>query len=459
MSEKISPTSASRFASRLAQSLSIRTLVVMLLGLFVLIPLFLVEDVIQERGQYHRNVLDEVASTWGEPQTLIGPLLVVPYVEHFTSVDTVTDPNGESRVVSKDIYNDRTAILLPKELEIRSDLKEEQRQRGIYDALVYTASLSLTGQFDHTPLLQSSEGERRIAWDKAYVMVGISDTKAIDVASSLFWGDERIDLEPGSRMTELLPSGFHAPLPAETDGNTSHEFKLTMSLRGSDQLLFAPLGETTKIRMTSSWTHPSFKGSLLPEKREISEQGFNAEWNIPHLVRNYPQYWEVTDKQTYPLQDFVVGASLYEPVSLYTKVMRAVKYGALLLVGLTFLVFLAFEISLKRRFHVLQYLIVGAALSLFFLILLALAEQIGFLYAYLAAASATILLITLYMKAILRDKRRTSLVFLLLTALYSVLYLILQMEDYALLAGVVLLVVATGGMMYVTRHLKQADQI
>lgn len=456
MSEQIPSTVTSRYASKLSQSLSIRTLIVILLGMLMLIPLFMVEDVVQERSHYHRSVLNDVAATWGEKQTLIGPLLVVPYVEHFTSVDTITDPNGESRVVSKDIYNDHTAILLPKALEIRSDLKEEHRQRGIYDALVYTANLSLTGQFDHAPLLQSDEGERRILWDKAYAIVGISDTKAIDVASSFFWDNERTALEPGTRMTELLPTGFHAPLPAETDNNSTHEFKLTMSLRGSDSLLFAPLGETTKVRMTSSWAHPSFKGNLLPNEREISEQGFNAEWNIPHLVRNYPQHWELADKQNYRLQDFVVGTSLYEPISLYSQVNRAVKYGALF-IGLTFLVFLAFEISLQRRLHILQYVLVGVTLALFFLILLALAEQIGFLYAYLLAAFTSSLLITFYVQAILRNKWRTLLVFLLLSALYATLYLLLQLEDYALLAGVALLLLATGGMMYVTRHLQQAD--
>lgn len=454
MSEKIPPSLASRFINTLSQSLSVRTLVVFLLGILMMIPLFMVEDVVQERSQYHNNVLKEVAATWGEKQILVGPLLVVPYVEHFTSVDTVIDANGENRIVSKDIYNDHTAILLPKELEIRSDLKEEHRQRGIYDALVYTAKLSMTGQFDHTPLLRSDEGERRILWDKAYIVVGISDTKAIDVASSFFWDDERIALEPGTRMTDLTPTGFHALLPSTANSNASHEFKLTMNLRGSDSLMFAPLGETSKFRMTSSWAHPSFRGELLPEKHEISEQGFSAEWNIPHLVRNYPQYWDINDKQTYKLQDFLVGVSLYEPASLYTKVTRAMKYGAALFIGLTFLVFLAFEISLKRRFHILQYLIVGGALALFFLILLALAEQIGFMFAYLAAATTTILLITLYMKAILRDKKHTTFIFLLLTVLYGVLYLILQMEDYALLAGVVLLLISMGSMMYVTRHLK-----
>jgi inner membrane protein len=437
------------------QSLGFRTAVIAALVLLMLIPLFMVEKVVGERQTYHQQVLQDVAQTWGGKQTLVGPVMVVPYTEHFTSVETVADKDGESRIVSKDIFNDRTAILLPENLEIRADLKEEHRQRGIYDALVYTANLSLTGKFDHSVLLKgSAEGDRRLLWEKAFIMIGVSDTKAIGTVSGLMLGDERISLEPGTQMPDLLPLGFHAPLASNDNTATNHEFKLTMSLRGSDSLSFAPLGKTTKARITSSWTHPSFQGELLPTKREINAQGFNAEWEIPHLVRSYPQHWVVEDKQAHKLDTFTAGVSLYEPVSLYSQVVRAVKY-AVLFIGLTFLLFFGFEIHLKQRLHVLQYVLVGVSLALFYLILLALAEHIGFLYAYIAAASTTVMSITLYTKAILRNTWRTLGIFTLLAGLYGALYLLLQMEDYALLVGVGLLLLATGMMMYITRHLQQ----
>lgn len=453
MSEQIPPPILATRARTLSRSPGLRVLVIALLGLLMLIPLFMAGKVVSERSAYYDAALRNIANAWGGKQTLVGPILVVPYVEHFTSVDTVTDENGESRVVSKDIYNDRTAILLPETLEIRTDLKEEHRQRGIYDALVYTANLSLGGKFNHESISGSAEGERRILWDKALVTIGLDDTRAIDTASSFFWNDGRIDLEPGTLLTKLLPTGFHVPLPVNADSNTSNEFKLTLSLRGSDGLFFVPLGENTAIRMSSPWTHPSFQGELLPDKHEVNEQGFHAEWNIPHLARNYPQSWILENPQEYDLRQATAGISLYEPVSLYARITRAVKYGALF-IGLTFLVFLAFELSLKQRLHVLQYTLVGVALSLFYLILLALAEQVGFLYAYLAASATTILTITLYVGAILRNSRRTLGIFLMLVALYGLLYLLLQMEDYALLVGVALLLLATGIMMYVTRQLK-----
>ncbi|QTR47341.1 cell envelope integrity protein CreD [Thiothrix litoralis] len=458
MSEQLpSPLQNYRMRS-LSQSFGFRTVVIILLGLLMLIPLLMAEKVVTDRNTYYQEALHNIAASWGKKQTLTGPVLVVPYVEHFTNVDTVTDENGENRVVSKDIYNDRTAILLPENLEIRADLKEEHRQRGIYDALVYTANVSLTGKFNHAAVLQSGEGERRILWNKAFIAIGLDDTRAIDTASNFFWNDGRTGLQPGTGISKLLPTGFHVPLSVNADSNPNNEFKLTLSLRGSDGLLFAPLGENTTIRMTSSWTHPSFQGELLPDKHEVGEEGFHAEWDIPHLVRSYPQYWVLEDQQdkAYDLREATAGVSLYEPVSLYSRITRAVKYGALF-ITLTFVVFLAFEISLKRRLHVLQYGIVGVALSLFYLILLALAEHIGFLYAYLAAASTTVLSITFYMGAILHNSRRTVLIFLLLATLYGLLYLLLQMEDYALLVGVGLLLLALLIMMTATRHLKQSD--
>ncbi|QTR49823.1 cell envelope integrity protein CreD [Candidatus Thiothrix anitrata] len=454
MSEQIPPYSSSpRYLYTLFHSLGFRAISIAVLTLLMLIPLFMVMQVVQERQAYHKNVLAEVAATWGQRQTLIGPVLLVPYVEHFTSVDTVTDKDGESRIVSKDIYKDHIAVLLPETLEIRADLAQEYRQRGIYNALVYNANISVNGTFDHAVLLKASEGERRLQWEKAYVMFGIDDPKAISSAPALLWGEESLALEPGAGMPKLLANGFHALLPPGeyTDG-AAHPFKLTLKLHGSDGLFFAPVGKTTKARMSSAWTTPSFQGALFPNTHEINAQGFNAAWDISHLVRNYPQSWIVSDNKTHDLRNFTAGVSLYESSSLYTQVDRAVKY-AILFVSLTFLLLFAFEISMKRRLHTLQYVLVGCSLALFYLVLLALAEHIGFLYAYIAASSVTVLPLTWYLGAILRNAWRTMSVFTVLALLYGLLYLLLQIEDYALLVGVGLLVGAMGLMMLITRRL------
>jgi inner membrane protein len=458
MSEQLPPPIATYRLRTLPQSIGFRTFVILLLGLLMLIPLFIADRIVQTRSSNYQTATQTIANAWGKQQTLTGPVLVVPYVEHFTTVDSTVDANGENSVVSNDVFNDRTALLLPEELEIRTDIKTEHRQSGVHDALVYTANISITGKFNHTQLTQAAEGERRILWSKAYIAIGLDDTRAIDSASSFFWNDGRIDLAPGTRLNKLLPTGFHVPLSVNADSNPSNEFKLTLTLRGSDGLFFAPLGKNTKILMTSAWTHPSFQGELLPSKSEVGEEGFHAEWAIPHLVRSYPQYWVMEDKQedAYDLHSVSAGVSLYEPSALYAQIARAVKYGALF-IALTFVVFLAFETSLKRRLHVLQYSVVGVALSLFYLILLALAEHIGFMYAYIAAAATTVIGITAYMSMVLRSARRTAVLFLLLAGLYGLLYLLLQMEAYALVVGVGLLLLATVIMMFVTRHLKQTD--
>jgi inner membrane protein len=437
--------------------LGFRALLVAFLGGLMLIPLFVVENIIQERHDYHAGVLKDLASTWGSPQTLTGPILVVPYVEHSTSVDTVIDPNGESRVVSKDLYNERTAILLPHDLEIRADLKEEHRQQGIYDALVYKANLSLSGYFDHSRLIPTDkEGERNIQWDKAFITLGITDPKAIESVSEFGWDKERVKLEPGTGLPSLLATGLHAPLPNTDTNTTNHAFKLTLTLRGSEGLSFAPMGETTKARMTSTGIHPGFEGSLLPSKQESSAQGFKAEWEIPHLARNFPQYWELEDKPNYNLQQITAGVSLSEPVMLYSRILHSSQYGALF-IGLTFLIFFAFEMggSGRKPLHVLQYVLVGAALSLFYLLLMALAEQFPFLDAYLAAAGTTVLSISLYTWAMLRSKGYAFVMLMLLTVLYGALYFLQEMEGYALLFGTGLLVLATTAMMYLTLHLRR----
>lgn len=442
---------------QLKSSLTLHTLIVGGLIVLMLIPLLMVDEVVEDRNHYRNQVLHNMASTWGAKQTLTGPFLVIPYVEHFTSVDTVADGKGETKVVTKDVFNEYTAIILPESLDIRADLKEEHRKRGIYDALVYNANIKISGEFDHEFLLEAEEGERRILWEQSYLMMGISDTKAIGADSALEWDRESVELQPGTRLPDMLPQGFHVPLDNTTSNDVRHDFKLDLKLRGSDGLFFAPLGKTTIAKMTSGWPHPSFQGSILPAKRKVGELGFTAEWEIANLARNYPQSWLISENnkaaQKYDPTYFTAGVSLYEPVSLYSQIERAVKYG-ILFVALTFLTFFAFEIASGARLHILQYGLIGFALSLFYLILLSLAEHLPFIQAYIAAGSTVVVMIWIYAWAVLRSFWKGLWVFITLGGLYYLLFMILQMEDYALLAGTGLLVFATLMMMFATRRVR-----
>ena len=228
-------------------------------------------------------------------------------------------------------------------------------------------------------------------------------------------------------------------------------FRLRMSVNGSDGLFFAPLGEVTVAKIKSTWPHPSFQGAILPKESNITSEGFTARWQIPNLARNYPQAWQQNQQQN--LINFTTGVKLFEPVSLYSTISRATKYG-ILFIALTFVTFLIFELTVKTRPHFIQYALIGLALSLFYLILLSLAEHVKFLEAYISASLVTISLITLYSAAVLKSFSRGIIIFLLLASLYAVLYILLHMEDYALLAGSGLLLIVLSVLMFVTRNIQ-----
>ncbi len=448
-------TEKKRFLQSLSESLTLRFFIIGFLVLLMLIPLLMVQGVVNERSYRQADILNDIASTWGQYQTLQGPILLIPYVDHLINMDTVTDKNGETRTITKDVFEDKTAIILPTELNINVNLREEQRHRGIYKTLVYTADINLSGNFDYAALVSEQEQRRRYQWDQARIIIGLSDTKAITGNALFTWNEKQIALSPGTRLPDLIETGFSAVLkPSRLDElNTQHNFKLQLSVKGSEGFKFTPLGQNTEVHMTSAWPHPSFQGDILPNEYETGVDGFSAKWAIPHLARSYPQQW-VMQKESYPLDELTAGVNLFEPVSLYSKTSRAVKYGVMFIV-MTFLSLLIVEVVTQARLHLLQYMVIGFALSLFYLILLSLAEHIRFLHAYISASAVTVSIISLYSLAVLRSKWRGTLIFFLLTSLYAVLYALLQLEDYALLLGSALLVLITATIMYVTRNLQK----
>ena len=435
-------------------SASFRIVIIALLVILMLIPLMMVSNIVSERGARQQAIVSDIASTWGQYQVLKGPILMIPYVDHLINMDTVTDKNGETKTITQDIFNDKTAIILPTQLNIKVNLREEPRHRGIYKTQVYSADINLSGQFDYAALISEKNQRRRYQWDKVRVLIGLSDTQAITQSAHLIWNDNTIALTPGTRLSSLMKTGFSAPLRSVNldELNSSHQFKLQLNIKGNQGFKFIPLGETTQAHITSTWPHPSFQGNILPNEYDLAEEGFSAKWSIPHLARSYPQQWIMPD-ENYSLNELSAGVNLFEPVSLYSKTSRAVKYGIMFIV-MTFLSLFIFEIVSQTRLHILQYMVIGVALSVFYLLLLSLAEHIRFFYAYLAASSATVLIISLYALAFLKAKWHSLMIFSLLSSLYAVLYLLLQMEDYALLFGSALLLLVTTIVMYVTRNLQ-----
>lgn len=433
----------------LKDSLLFRFSLIAVLVLFMSVPLDMVKGIVSERSTQYHTVLDDIAKTWGHEQKLSGPVLLIPYTEKNYTIKTVTDKDGTERRVNKTHYSHHTAIVLPEDLNIDTQLHEQRRKRSIYESLVYSADLKITGHFTRPKIEALSKSIDEIHWDKAWLALGVSDTRAINQVSPLQWSSQQANFEPGTKITDMVQNGFHAPLQVNPSLD-SYTFSLDLNINGSNGFYFEPFGKTTLVNIVSDWPHPSFQGSVLPQKREVTDKGFTASWSIPHLARNYPQMWTI-DTQQFDIHEFSSGVNLFEPVTLYSQIIRAIKYGALF-ITLTFITFLIFELGIKRRLHLVQYTMIGFAMSLFYLTLLSLAEHILFLPAYIVSAGIIVIMISFYVYAMMRKIKRAGLIAILLTGLYGMLYTMLSLEDFSLIVGTGLLLLVLAVLMYLTRN-------
>ncbi|MDR1607717.1 MAG: cell envelope integrity protein CreD [Deltaproteobacteria bacterium] len=466
--------SSSGILRTLNQPILKRLLGLVVLGLILLWPLDQVKNLVCERQRHFFGVEREIGLSWGGQQTLIGPFIVVPYeiiVAYEVEVEVTENQNQEtnnsaiSRKTKKTILEDRRVIrhaaILPKTLDVRGRIEPEKRARGIYEVLVYANSLKVSGTFSRPDLKILHERLVEVKWAEAILVVGLTDTRAFRGVSPLSFGQRQWPFEPGVKNAKLVESGFSAAI--NFDQETEVPFEFAMEIAGSDSFKIATLAEKTVMELASPWPHPSFIGQGLPYKREIGPDGltgFTGYWSVPNLTRNYPQVMSlentvVKDKQS-PLEEYLVGVALVEPVDLYRCLDRAIKY-AILFVGLTILSFFLFELgsrrSNSRRLRIGQYAIIGLALALFYLLLLALAEHIGFTPAYLAASGLIVVMVGGYVFLTLRKIKPALLISLILTYLYGVLYIILNEEDLALLSGAGLLALALVALMIATRNM------
>jgi inner membrane protein len=434
------------------QHLPTRLAVIFLMAVTLFIPLGMIEGVVDERHQSYRGVLQDIGSRWGYEQILTGPILVVPFRYRYSSTSSVLNANGVYQDVTQWHESNHQALILPDGLTIKGNIDPEYRQRSIYKSLVYRMQLRISGQFQNVEkriLAMTDESKlHNIAWDKAYLSIGLSDPSGVEDAQRPVFNNKTVRFSPGSRLIEQLPKGLHIPLSlADT---TLLPFDFQLELKGSQGFRVAPLGERTSMQIQSTWEHPSFYGDLLPKYHEVSSGlGFSADWSVSRLVRSFPQQW-IQDYGDNKLDEITLGVKLFEPVTLYTETTRAVKYG-ILFIGLTFVPLLLVEWITGVRPGFLQYFMIGASLSLFYLLLIALAEHTGFAIAYLAASFIVIGMIGLYSLSILKRRMLAALISTVLVTLYSVLYLILQSEDYALLSGTILITVTLAASMYFTR--------
>lgn len=426
----------------------VRLLLIAGLVLLLQVPILLIESVIREREYTRIAAVDEVTGKWGQGQTIMGPVMTIPYTHRFKT----EDKNG------KDVWREQVklAAFLPETLDLAGTVNGDHRKRGIYDIPVYTSSLSITGRFVRPDFTGLGIAETEVHWDRASLVMLISEVRAVKNQAVLSWNSHPVSFVPGiGRMaegrTECIPAGIHADLSGKLDG-TGFNFSIPLDIQGSQSLRFAPFGKITTAGLKGDWTAPSFQGNWLPNGHKLDGLGFSAQWSIPYLGRNYPQAWPDAWLWEKEIQKSIFGVDMLSPVDAYRMSIRSVKYEVLFL-ALTFVVLWLFEIRSGLKVHPIQYLFVGAGMCLFYLLHLSLAEHIGFGPAYILAAGAVTGLISVYAMTMLKTGSRALIMSAMLVALYSCLYVLLQEEDYALLIGSVGLFGVLAMLMFATRKI------
>lgn len=396
-----------------------------LLLLLLQIPTYYVNDLIREREQRQKEAIAEVSSKWAGRQNIAGPILMIPYWQ--ASTDT-TQAKKEKHV----------AYFLPDELTINASVTPQEKYRGLYKVMLYASQIRLSGQFSslHPERLGILPGG--LLWNEATVQLGLSDYKGLNDEVKLTLNDSLYTLSPFDANKAAASLATQAALTAETARPL--RFSTSFTVNGSEQLLFTPVGKATTVTLTSAWPHPSFTGSSLPQTTTVKDSGFVATWKSMSHNRSFPQQWKDDanklnmDASASTLAATAFGADLFVPVSSYQKITRIIKYSLLILL-LTFAAFFLIETTHKKSAHPFQYGLIGLALILFYTLLLSFSEYTGFNAAYAIASLATIGLIGWFVSGILASGRLATLLSIILLLLYSYVFSLLQLQDYALLLG------------------------
>lgn len=438
-------------------SLMFRIVFACLLVLVSLIPLALVDGLIDERNSLYNEVSNRMTQEWSGYQQISGPVLTIPYTyTDYVSERVENKKSGEVTYKKRAVTRKKDLHILPEALDVQSRLETRELTRGIYSVPIYESKHEILGQFIWPDLSVLTQVPETILWEKAILTFMISSTKGITGKTELLWGENSVNLSAGPGVG-IKNSGIHARLKLD-DGLKSRpvDFKLTLNLRGSKGLNFGPTGRNSQVVLDANWPDPSFKGELLPTERNVHKTEFNARWDVAHLSRSYGQLASLTGEgqQSFfnSISKFNFGANLFQTVDLYTLLDRTVKYG-ILFIALTYFTLFVVEFASGVRFHWLQHLVIGGALSMFYLCVLALSEHIAFGYAYLAGVVIVAGMVGGYTRALIGRWGYGFCVAGVMFSLYAVLYSILQAEDFALLIGTTLLMLFLCIGMFITRKL------
>ncbi|WP_247711585.1 cell envelope integrity protein CreD [Qipengyuania aurantiaca] len=431
-------------------------------GLLLVIPLLLIYGLVSDRQHQARIAQDTITAGSGGPQILSGPVLVVPY-----EVDKTISETVDGKVTRRTSTERGEFYLSPAEHTVDTALEPERKKKAQYETVLYLAQVEGRARFVMPDdLARFGINPDRLLLDETQVRFGTSDPRGLRAAADVRVDGAPLDLEPGEGVRASGGSGFHG----EIDWSEGEALAIDYSyaIRGSRKLTLIPRGGQTDLTVTSPWKHPGFSGSFLPDTSDIGDDGFTAKWSVGNLALGQPMvmsqdltqpsdfegraYEAMVDERSSEAGEARTAViSLIEPADIYAQVDRSVKYG-FLFIGFTFVAFFLFDVVGGARVAAAEYLLTGAGLVLFFVLLLAFAEWTGFALAYVIASAAIISLLTAYSAAVLGGWRRASFVGAMLVALYGVLYVLLSLEAAALIVGSLLMFAALAGVMYATRN-------
>jgi len=404
--------------------------------LAMLIPAQFVSSLVAEREKRQQEVVQEVSSKWASAQTVSTPYLCIPYNEEYA--------NDTGRIVKRRTMIFKTA----NSLDVQAELVPELRKRSIYDVLLYKSNIQIKGSMNYKP--GKDIKPENLLLNEARLCIGISDFKGIEEKIATSFNDSSYEMEPGLPDYSIDKQGLSVPVVITADQLSKDlPFSLNIQLKGSEQLHFLPLSDNSRIQLKSTWPDPSFDGSSLPRQREVSDSGFVASWSFNKA--NMPVLDQIL-KTDANRESMAFGVSMIQPADQYAKTNRSIKY-AILFVGLTFAMFFIIELMQKKNVHPVQYLLVGLALIIFYTLLLSISEYTGFNSAYAIAAGATISLVAVYASSLFASVKTSIVLALFMALLYGFIYVLIQLEDTALLAGSIGLFIILAVAMYFSRRI------
>ncbi|MCK6618710.1 MAG: cell envelope integrity protein CreD [Cyclobacteriaceae bacterium] len=463
--ENLQPTNLfDRFNRWLSESITVKLISIGFLMLVLLIPASWVEHLMEERQHRAESVMAEVSDKWSGSQTLSGPVLVIPYKYR----ETVKLDKGQTEVKE----SIRKAFFLPETLQITGVVNPEKLHRGIFDVVVYEASLTMNAVFSKPDFKRLDIAEELVLWSEAHLVVAVSDLRGISKNPPVvLLGQHTLTSEPAQHigiaiskpkppeqaviynaisLQQQSTTGFTVDANWSSDTDFTSEAEISFTLKGSSVLGFVPSGKTTAVKLSGPWPNPSFDGDFLPATREVTEKDFTATWQILHFNRPLAQSWKDREEE---LSGSTFGLKLLMPVDQYQKSIRTAKYGILVIL-LTFVSLVLVEITQRVRIHPFQYILIGAALIIYYTLLLSFSEQVGFAKAYWISTMATVALLAAYSTTFFNMRRLTWLFALLLVAFYTFIFVIVLQQDYSLLIGSIGLFLVLAALMYFSRQIK-----